>query len=133
MVGFQNGKILGYYIGYKETQSPAQFIYETHEVQTSTDQSSTTTEHTISKLKKFTQYTVHVKAYNVKGISPASANLNVFTLEDGESVALLPVFFFVWSRDCCFEKLVIVTMVCFFYLFILCLSVAINISPYSTP
>ncbi|CAL1548258.1 unnamed protein product, partial [Lymnaea stagnalis] len=83
VIGFQNGKILGYYIGYKETQSPAQFIYQTHEVQDSTDPTKVLTEHTIGKLKKFTQYTVHVKAYNIKGISPASVNLNVFTLEDG--------------------------------------------------
>ncbi|CAG5122899.1 unnamed protein product, partial [Candidula unifasciata] len=82
VIGFQNGKILGYYIGYKETQSPAQFIYETHEVQAGAEKRGTATEHTISKLKKFTQYTVHVKAYNIKGISPASANVNVFTLED---------------------------------------------------
>ncbi|GFO29921.1 Down syndrome cell adhesion molecule [Plakobranchus ocellatus] len=83
IVGYQNGKILGYYIGYKETQSPAQFIYRTHEVRAAgTEQKSNTNEHRISKLKKFTQYTVHVKAYNVKGISPASADINVFTLED---------------------------------------------------
>lgn len=93
VIGFQNGKILGYYIGYKETQSPAQFIYETHEVQTGTDQRGTATEHTISKLKKFTQYTVHVKAYNIKGISPASANVNVFTLEDG---GYTQCFFWIW-------------------------------------
>ncbi|XP_055866242.1 cell adhesion molecule DSCAM-like isoform X4 [Biomphalaria glabrata] len=82
VMGYQNGKILGYYIGYKETQSPAQFIYQTHEVPEGTDPSKSPTEHTIGKLKKFTQYTVHVKAYNIKGISPASTNLNVFTLED---------------------------------------------------
>ncbi|XP_059143240.1 cell adhesion molecule DSCAM-like [Physella acuta] len=82
VLGYQNGKILGYYIGYKETQSPAQFIYQTHEVPEGMDPAKAPTEHTISKLKKFTQYTVHVKAYNIKGISPASANLNVFTLED---------------------------------------------------
>lgn len=86
MLGYQNGKILGYYIGYKETQSPAQFIYQTHEVPEGMDPAKAPTEHTIGKLKKFTQYTVHVKAYNIKGISPASANLNVFTLEDGQLI-----------------------------------------------
>ncbi|GFR74889.1 down syndrome cell adhesion molecule [Elysia marginata] len=89
VLGYQNGKILGYYIGYKETHSlnpiPASFIYQTHEVQpASSDKKTSTNEHTISNLKKFTQYSVHVKAYNVKGISPASADIKVFTLEDGE-------------------------------------------------
>ncbi|KAK3760237.1 hypothetical protein RRG08_052186 [Elysia crispata] len=85
VLGYQNGKILGYYIGYKETLNPvpASFIYQTHIVQpASSDKKSTTNEHTITNLKKFTQYSVRVKAYNAKGISPASTDINVFTLED---------------------------------------------------
>lgn len=42
--------------------------------------------HTIHNLKKFTEYTVHVKAYNSKGISPPSEDTTVFTLEDGENI-----------------------------------------------
>ncbi|RUS77575.1 hypothetical protein EGW08_014679, partial [Elysia chlorotica] len=106
VLGYQNGKILGYYIGYKESNSlnpvPASFIYQTHipqpagadklsEHTTSSEHTGsehTSNEHTISNLKKFTQYSVHVKAYNAKGISPASIDIKVFTLEDGEIVAL---------------------------------------------
>ena len=41
------------------------------------------TEYTVQKLKKFTEYTLHIKAYNAKGIGPQSENIQVFTLEDG--------------------------------------------------
>ena len=93
VLGYQNGKILGYYIGYKETQSSGPFIYVTHVIKGEEAAkmsgkreipSSPLTQYTIRQLKKFTQYSIHVKAYNLKGISPASEDLNVFTLEDGE-------------------------------------------------
>ncbi|ESO90668.1 hypothetical protein LOTGIDRAFT_163888 [Lottia gigantea] len=82
--GYVNGKILGYYIGYKETNSPSHFIYITQTVGEDFQ-----AKHTIHNLKKFTEYTVHVKAYNAKGISPASDNIQVFTLEDADVECVL--------------------------------------------
>ena len=81
--GIRNGHILGYYIGYRETQSPAQFLYITKTTEP-VDEEDVILLHTIHNLKKFTEYTVHVKAYNSKGISPPSDDMMVFTLEDGE-------------------------------------------------
>ncbi|XP_046582612.1 Down syndrome cell adhesion molecule homolog [Haliotis rubra] len=78
-LGMKNGKIQGYYIGYKETNSPTHFLYITKKVKVEESESS---EHTIHNLKKFTEYTIHIKAYNSKGISPQSADIQVFTLED---------------------------------------------------
>ncbi|PVD26143.1 hypothetical protein C0Q70_13812 [Pomacea canaliculata] len=80
-LGIRNGHILGYYIGYRETQSPAQFLYITKTTEP-LEEDGVVLMHTIHNLKKFTEYTVHVKAYNSKGISPPSEDTTVFTLED---------------------------------------------------
>ena len=37
----------------------------------------------IRDLDKFTMYSIHVQAYNVKGAGPRSADITVLTLEDG--------------------------------------------------
>jgi hypothetical protein len=37
----------------------------------------------ISNLKKFTEYLVNVKSYNKEGPGPASTDVKVMTLEDG--------------------------------------------------
>ncbi|KAK7466725.1 hypothetical protein BaRGS_00037167, partial [Batillaria attramentaria] len=79
--GIRNGHILGYYIGYRETQSPAQFLYITKTTEP-LESDDVVLMHTIHNLKKFTEYTVHVKAYNSMGISPPSKDMMVFTLED---------------------------------------------------
>ncbi|XP_070184378.1 cell adhesion molecule DSCAM-like, partial [Littorina saxatilis] len=79
--GIRNGHIMGYYIGYRETQSSAQFLYITKTTEP-VDEEDVILMHTIHNLKKFTEYTVHVKAYNSKGISPPSEDTMVFTLED---------------------------------------------------
>ncbi|KAJ8316349.1 hypothetical protein KUTeg_006363 [Tegillarca granosa] len=73
----RNGLIKGYYIGYKETKSPYSFIYEPKVVD-----GKFTPELTIEKLKKFTEYTVHVQAYNDQGRGPSSKDTTVYTLED---------------------------------------------------
>ncbi|XP_062570430.1 cell adhesion molecule DSCAM-like isoform X2 [Saccostrea cucullata] len=73
----QNGEIQGYYIGYKERDSQSRFIYITKSIDgeflPSVD---------IHNLEKFTEYTVHVQAYNQKGRGPPSPDSQVFTLED---------------------------------------------------
>ena len=37
----------------------------------------------IENLDKFTKYSVHVQAYNIKGAGPRSQDVVVLTLEDG--------------------------------------------------
>jgi hypothetical protein len=78
---------MGYYIGYKETGSSAHFSYITKTTEP-VDGEDIQLQHTIPNLKKFTEYTVHVKAYNSKGISPASPDVTVFTLEDGQCLKM---------------------------------------------
>ncbi|KAL5020556.1 hypothetical protein ScPMuIL_003448 [Solemya velum] len=76
LLGYRNGVIKGYHVGYRETNSPAQYIYMTKIVDDSN------LEIVIGNLRKFTSYVVHVKAYNDKGIGPMSPDFKVFTLED---------------------------------------------------
>lgn len=72
-----NGKILGYYIGYKMTDSPARFLYIPKVIG-----KDFKPEHTLHNLEKFTEYSVHIQAYNAKGRGPSSPDYKVFTLED---------------------------------------------------
>lgn len=73
----QNGEILGYYIGYKEKDSQSRFIYITKSID-----GEFLPEVDIHNLEKFTEYTVHVQAYNQLGRGPPSPDAQVFTLED---------------------------------------------------
>lgn len=75
----QNGDILGYYIGYKEKDSQSRFIYITKSID-----GEFLPEVDIHNLEKFTEYTVHVQAYNQMGRGPPSPDAQVFTLEDGK-------------------------------------------------
>lgn len=74
----KNGLIQGYYIGYKKTSTPARFIYIPKVVGPDFKP-----EHTLHNLEKFTEYSIHIQAYNKKGRGPSSPDFNVFTLEDG--------------------------------------------------
>lgn len=79
----QNGEIKGYYIGYKERDSQSRFIYITKSIS-----EDFLPEVDIHNLEKFTEYTVHIQAYNQKGRGPPSPDSQVFTLEDGQSSIL---------------------------------------------
>ena len=99
----QNGEILGFYIGYKIYNASAPYIYlrkPITELQTTQDVFNTGdvlssllpeylyNEHrylmVIDGLDKFTQYVVHIQAYNDQGAGPRSDAMVVFTLEDGK-------------------------------------------------
>ena len=41
-------------------------------------------EASLTNLDKFTQYSIHVQAFNEKGAGPPSDDVNVYTLEDGK-------------------------------------------------
>ncbi|CAH1795907.1 unnamed protein product [Owenia fusiformis] len=73
----RNGKIVGYYIGYKRFNSSEPYMYITQDLKVDDK-----LEYTILNLEKFTKYTVHVQAYNTKGAGPRSKEYTVLTLED---------------------------------------------------
>ena len=78
----QNGRILGYYVGFKKFNVSTPYMYITVKMEAGNENEAETL---ISKLDKFTRYSVHVQAYNIKGASPKSADINVLTLEDGKT------------------------------------------------
>ena len=75
----QNGAIKGYYIGYKPFNSSGPYMYISKAVQRNFEPMQR-----IVNLKKFTMYSVHIQAYNAKGVGPRSEDYHVLTLEDGK-------------------------------------------------
>ncbi|XP_046989035.1 Down syndrome cell adhesion molecule-like protein 1 homolog [Schistocerca americana] len=74
---FQNGEILGYHIGYRESNSSDEFRYKTFEVIPGTQLQGL-----LNSLRKFTEYSVHVQAYNRAGTGPRSPGVAATTGED---------------------------------------------------
>ncbi|XP_047103836.1 Down syndrome cell adhesion molecule-like protein Dscam2 [Schistocerca piceifrons] len=73
----QNGEILGYYIGYKISNSSEPFHYKTFEVTPGME-----LQNTLNELQKFTEYSVLVQAYNRAGAGPHSKEVTATTEED---------------------------------------------------
>ncbi|XP_049781073.1 Down syndrome cell adhesion molecule-like protein Dscam2 [Schistocerca cancellata] len=73
----QNGEILGYYIGYKISNSSEPFHYKTFEVTPGME-----LQNTLNELQKFTEYSVLVQAYNRAGAGPHSKEVTAITEED---------------------------------------------------
>ncbi|XP_053408969.1 cell adhesion molecule DSCAM-like isoform X3 [Mercenaria mercenaria] len=78
----RNGVILGYYIGYQETNVASQRQVISKDIDPDKDGPEDEVSVVISNLKKFTEYLVHVKSYNKEGPGPASTDIKVMTLED---------------------------------------------------
>ncbi|XP_049771919.1 Down syndrome cell adhesion molecule-like protein 1 homolog [Schistocerca cancellata] len=74
---FQNGEILGYYIGYRRTNSSDAFHYKTFEVIPGMPLQGL-----LTNLQKFTEYTVLIQAYNKAGAGPKSPEITAMTDED---------------------------------------------------
>ncbi|XP_049947509.1 Down syndrome cell adhesion molecule-like protein 1 homolog [Schistocerca serialis cubense] len=74
---FQNGEILGYYIGYRKTNSSDAFHYKTFEVIPGMPLQGL-----LTNLQKFTEYTVLIQAYNKAGAGPKSPEVTAMTDED---------------------------------------------------
>ncbi|XP_049771836.1 Down syndrome cell adhesion molecule-like protein Dscam2 [Schistocerca cancellata] len=74
---FRNGEILGYHIGYRESNSSDEFHYKTFEVIPGTQLQGL-----LDSLRKFTEYSVHVQAYNRAGTGPRSTAVAAKTDED---------------------------------------------------
>ncbi|XP_049771830.1 Down syndrome cell adhesion molecule-like protein Dscam2 [Schistocerca cancellata] len=73
----QHGDVMGYYIGYRLANSTDTFHYETHEVLPGMP-----LRHILTNLKKYTQYTILVQAYNRVGAGPRSQEVSATTDED---------------------------------------------------
>jgi len=81
-----NGRLIGYYVGYKRYNSTSPYLYETVPAAGADDDESEILRYQLDDLKKYTLYGVHVQAYNAKGAGPRSADYLVMTLEDGKTV-----------------------------------------------
>ncbi|XP_055944296.1 receptor-type tyrosine-protein phosphatase F-like [Argiope bruennichi] len=90
-----NGKLKGFYVGYRITQSYHPFSYKTVDYVPDGVQ-----EYMITDLLKNTEYSIRLKAFNKVGSGPASSDLVIRTL--GEDVPATPVNLKVpevWSRS----------------------------------
>ncbi|XP_015789765.1 Down syndrome cell adhesion molecule-like protein Dscam2 isoform X2 [Tetranychus urticae] len=74
-----NGKLKGYYIGYKISGSDEQYLYKTLEI---VKEDERLNEVTLSSLKPFTSYDIIVQVYNSMGTGPRSDPITVTTFED---------------------------------------------------
>ncbi|CAE1158847.1 DSCAML1 [Acanthosepion pharaonis] len=77
----QNGKIIGYHVGFKRHNSSEAYEYTQILTENNSD-----LELQVKNLLKFTRYDLHVRAYNGKGMGPISADVTAFTLEDVPSL-----------------------------------------------
>ncbi|CAL1264725.1 unnamed protein product [Larinioides sclopetarius] len=73
----QHGHIKGYYIGYRISNSPENYIFKQVESNSEKEQQSTY----ITGLQPFTKYDIVVKAYNSAGAGPKSSKITGKTLE----------------------------------------------------
>ncbi|GFY71463.1 down syndrome cell adhesion molecule [Trichonephila inaurata madagascariensis] len=73
-----HGKIRGYYVGHKVRNSQDHLIYKTIEE----SEFDTTLECTITNLRRATEYSVLVQAFNNRGTGPPSKEIYVKTHEN---------------------------------------------------
>ncbi|GIY50312.1 protein sidekick-2 [Caerostris darwini] len=73
----QNGHIKGYYIGYKISMSPDNYVFKQVEANPNKEQQSTY----ITGLQPITEYDIVVKAFNSAGAGPKSIKISGKTLE----------------------------------------------------
>lgn len=80
----QYGAIEGYYVGYRESSSKDAFIFKTLRAKGDDGNAVTSEDTQLTGLKRLTEYTIVVQAYNAKGASPPSDHVVVKTLENGK-------------------------------------------------
>lgn len=82
-----NGNLLGYYVGYKEASHATAEIEPTpaYNFKTVEVRSHFGGETLLENLNKFTPYNVVVQAYTSQGSGPLSKEIQISTLEDGNS------------------------------------------------
>ena len=86
-----NGRLIGYYVGYKRYNSSSPYLYVTvpaaEAVDDDDDDDDVNVLHCqLDALDKYTLYGIHVQAYNAKGAGPRSADFYITTLEDGTTL-----------------------------------------------
>lgn len=79
----RNGRIKGYYVGYKLYNSSELHLYKTVEAKAMKN-SGQLGECMLHNLRKFTKYSILVQAYNSIGAGPRSDEMVVSTAEDGK-------------------------------------------------
>jgi len=89
-----NGRLVGYYVGYKRHNSSTPYLYITVPAAVAAaaaeaDDDPGTVHCQLDRLDKYTVYGVHVQAYNAKGAGPRSTDYIVMTLEDGTTYILI--------------------------------------------
>ena len=79
-----NGRLVGYYVGYKRYNSSSPYLYVTVPAAEAVDDDDDSVLHCqLDALEMYTLYGIHVQAYNAKGAGPRSADFYIMTLEDG--------------------------------------------------
>lgn len=78
----RNGRIKGYYVGYKLHNSSELHLYKTVEAKAMKNNGQLG-ECVLHNLRKFTKYSILVQAYNSIGAGPRSDEIVVSTAEDG--------------------------------------------------
>ena len=84
----RHGNILGYYLGYKVANSSEPYRYQTLGTPGSASGPSeveTRNELRVDNLKKFTQYSVVIQAYNSEGAGPRNQEVVASTAEDSKT------------------------------------------------
>ena len=80
----QHSEIIGYYIGYKQTDLSGPYQYKTVTVQKVKGEVVDQMELILDNLEKFTRYTVSIQAYNKLGAGPKNVpEVVAKTEEDG--------------------------------------------------
>ncbi|GIY38384.1 down syndrome cell adhesion molecule [Caerostris darwini] len=77
MTELQHGVLKGYYVGYKVTDTPESFVYKPLEIGEEFKE-----ECHVTSLRRNTNYSVVVQAFNSKGAGPPSDEVTVETLEN---------------------------------------------------
>ena len=80
----QHSEIIGYYVGYKETDQSRPYQYKTVPVQKVKGEPVDEMKLVLENLEKFTRYTVSIQAYNKLGAGPKNLpEVVAKTQEDG--------------------------------------------------
>ncbi|XP_022661612.1 Down syndrome cell adhesion molecule-like protein Dscam2 isoform X3 [Varroa destructor] len=94
----RNGRIKGYYVGYKLYNSSELHLYKTVEAKAMKN-SGQLGECMLHNLRKFTKYSILVQAYNSIGAGPRSDEMVVSTAEDVPQIAPTGVYCHVLSTS----------------------------------
>lgn len=79
-----DGKIEGFYVGYRELGNVEAFTFKTFEALASAEQQSHRLTYELTGLRRSTEYAVTVQAFNGKGAGPQSEVVRIRTFDFGK-------------------------------------------------